>query len=173
MQNIEIKARYPDSEKAHTIAKKIGAQWLGEETQIDTYFIVPHGRFKLRESSKHGGQLVPYIRPNSEGPKKSTYQILPVSQPSEFKKLMTEILGVDVVVEKKRSVYILGNIRIHIDVVQGLGHFFEFEAVYENLEDETKEKQKVSDLLKVFEIHDTQLLKFSYRELLSNEKENR
>jgi adenylate cyclase class 2 len=173
MQNIEIKAHYENSNRAHEIAKKLEAKFQGQETQIDTYFKVPNGRFKLRESSIHGGQLVPYLRPNATGPKKSQYQVLPVAKSSELKSILEAILGIDVVVTKKRSVYILDNVRIHIDEVENLGNFFEFEAVFEDLANEEAEKNKVSALIKKFEIKDSDLLKFSYRELLEqrNEKE--
>ena len=38
--------------------------------------------------------------------------------------------GVETVVDKVRDIYLIGNVRVHVDSVHGLGEFIEFEAVY-------------------------------------------
>src|SRR5437764_1055578 len=103
MPNIEIKARYEDLEKARVIAKRLGARFAGLDHQIDTYFKAKEGRLKLRESSLKGAQLVPYVRPNQAGPKKSEYQIIALEDAGASKALLGKILGIDAVVDKKRS----------------------------------------------------------------------
>jgi adenylate cyclase class 2 len=173
MQNIEIKARYVDSNKARVIAQKFSAQHVGTDHQVDTYFTTPKGRLKLRESSLSGAMLIPYNRPNTVGPKKSEYQLLPVQDANLSKRLFSEILGVDTVVDKIRDIFLIGNVRVHVDVVKDLGCFLEFEAVYADTKQEGEERKKVENLIAQFEIKPDQLLSGSYREMMASEKKLR
>lgn len=166
MPNIEIKAHYSELDKARGIAKQIGAKHLGLDHQIDTYFSTQEGRLKLRESSLSGAMLIPYLRADSRGPKKSSYTLLNTTEPNLAKTLLTQILGVDTVVEKHRDIYLYENVRIHLDDVKGLGKFLEFEAVYkdESPESESLEQKKVNELIQVFGISTGDLVNHSYRE---------
>jgi adenylate cyclase class 2 len=166
--NIEIKAVYKDLSKARKIAKGLGARQGGRDRQVDTYFKIPAGRFKLRESRRVGGQLIPYRRPNQKGPKTSDYVLIPLPDPSKTKNILASLLGIDAVVEKQRDLFLLGNIRIHLDRVNGLGNFLEFEAVFkkDTARNRKIEKAKVEKLIQLFEIAPKALLKNSYRELI-------
>ena len=64
MQNVEIKAKYPDLEKGRGIAREIGAKFEKNYHQTDTYFYVLKGRLKLREFETEAAQLIFYQRPN-------------------------------------------------------------------------------------------------------------
>jgi adenylate cyclase, class 2 len=165
--NIEIKARYPDHQKAKTVLGKLGVKQVTTDLQTDTYFKTRAGRLKLRESSYNGAKLIPYLRPNQTGPKKSEYALLPTESPELCKRLLTEILGIDVVVEKTRELYLIENVRVHLDNVKGLGLFFEFEAVYEDPKDEPAQRAKIEKLLEAFDIRKQDLLQGSYREMIS------
>lgn len=166
MPNIEIKAHYGELEKARGIARRIGAKHLGLDHQVDTYFFTKQGRLKLRESSMSGAMLIPYLRCDSTGPKKSSYTLLDAKEPALAKTLLSQTLGVETVVEKHRDIYLYENVRIHLDEVRGLGRFLEFEAVYrdETPESEGREHGKIKELIKVFEISDGDLIEGSYRE---------
>lgn len=165
MPNIEIKARLHDRETVLKIAQSLG-EFLGTDHQIDTYFCSPSGRLKLRESTLSGAQLVPYMRLDQNGPKRSDYLVVPVADPALCKRLFSDILGVDVVVDKVRTIYHVGNVRVHIDDVKGLGDYFEFEAVYDDPLREQQEREKVKRLLEQFEIREADLLEGSYREMV-------
>lgn len=164
MPNIEIKAHYKNLEKARTIARRLEAKHVGLDHQVDTYFHTPKGRLKLRESSLSGAMLIPYLRSDLSGPKKSHYALLNTQDPILVKQLLTEMLGVETVVEKHRDIYLADNVRIHIDNVMGLGTFIEFEAVYQDIAQEPKEHEKVRRLIQEFEIADSDLIQGSYRE---------
>jgi len=168
MPNIEIKASYPDLEKARQICRQLGASFVGVDRQIDTYFKVPHGRLKLRESSLSGTYLIPYIRPDQQGPKKSDYARIEIQELEKTKNLFSQIMGVDQVVKKTREIYLIENIRIHLDQLDEAGNFFEFEAVYENdTEDQRrKEEMKVKELMIAFGISKSALLQNSYQQLV-------
>ena len=98
---------------------------------MDTYFRTRAGRLKLRESSLSGGELIPYLRPDAGGARRSDYRVIPVDDPPGVKALLTELLGVHRVVVKQREIFLAGNVRIHLDRVEGLGTFLELEAVFD------------------------------------------
>ncbi len=167
MPNIEIKAIYPNLEKAREVCRRLNAKFIGIDRQIDTYFNVPNGRFKLRESSLNGSYLIPYVRPNQEGPKKSDYGRLKVDNTEHIKNLFSQIMGVNLVVKKNREIYLIENVRVHLDDVDGVGQFFEFEAVYDQDTDAQREIEelKVRELMNKFDISEGSLQKTSYQQL--------
>lgn len=166
MPNIEIKARYEDISAARKIAENLKAKYVGTDHQVDTYFKTPQGRLKLRESSLSGAQLIPYIRPDQAGPKRSDYLVIAIEDPIACKRLFGSILGIEIVVDKTREIFLIDNIRIHLDRIEGPGNFFEFEAVYKDPGDEEKELRKVENLMTTFRIIPEQLIQGSYREML-------
>ena len=63
-KNLEIKAYCNNLKKTESIIKEIATEFVGIDSQIDTYFTTKQGRFKLRESTLSGSYLIPYVRPN-------------------------------------------------------------------------------------------------------------
>lgn len=128
-RNIEIKAYSTDFEEQAGIAAGIadGPPALIEQT--DTFFHAPHGRLKLREFEDGTGELIQYSRANSTGPKRSTYVRTPAPDPQLLKEALTSALGIRAVVKKRRTLFMAGQTRIHLDEVVGLGKFIEFEVV--------------------------------------------
>ena len=92
--------------------------------------------------------------------------IFPIEKPADCKNLLGKILGIDVVVDKMRDIFLYENVRIHLDEVKNLGSFFEFEAVLNSSSNEKKEYQRVEFLMKEFAISKEDLLQGSYRELV-------
>ena len=171
MPNIEIKARYNNLENARSIAYKLQTDYLGVLHQIDTYFVTKSGRLKLREIDGEIAQLIPYSKKYRSGPMKSDYALLTVENPIQVKDLFNTLLGIEFVVDKKREVFLIGNVRVHLDEVVGLGSFVEFEAVYEDSspEERSNQVQRVHDLMKIFEIKNEDLLDLSYVDYLAPE----
>ena len=172
MPNIEIKARYPDLAKGRKIARKLRAKFVGRARQIDTFYKVVQGRLKLRESSLKGAELIPYVRPNVQGPKTSHYVVLPVADPVRTKALLKGLLGVEGAVEKTRDLFLLDNVRIHLDQVKGLGNFLEFEAVFpkDTPRNREVETNKIKKMLNLFEIETQDLLEKSYWDMLKKKR---
>ncbi|MEM7412356.1 MAG: class IV adenylate cyclase [Myxococcota bacterium] len=165
--NLEIKARCADLAAARRVAEERATETVGVDEQTDTYFIVPHGRLKLRESSLSGGQLVPYLRPDQPGPKRSDYQLVPVPDPPALKRLLAAILGVHRIVRKRREIFLVDNVRIHLDEVDGLGTFLELEAVFDGRADSLPEEQrKVDALMAALGVRAEDLLEGSYEGLV-------
>ncbi len=136
IRNIEIKARSARQADIRRILTDLGADFRGMDHQVDTYFRVPNGRLKLREG-RIENNLIHYQRSNEGGPRESRVTLFackPVegSDPSSvhpLKQILSNALEVLVVVDKKREIYFLDNVKFHIDLVDALGEFVEIEAI--------------------------------------------
>ena len=128
--NLELKARDPDPPATIRVCSLLGAVEGGDLRQRDTYFDVPAGRLKLRESLKDDdAELIFYERPAAEGVRPSRYWRIAVPSPEPLRELLCAALGVLGVVEKTRQLFWFRHVRIHVDSVDGLGSFIELEAV--------------------------------------------
>ncbi len=129
-RNVELKARDPEPERSLARCRALeeavdhGLLW-----QRDTYFVVAHGRLKLREQRPGGATLIQYARPDETTAKTSRYRLIGVDDADACRAGLAEALGVRAVVEKRRRLFIWRDVRIHLDTVAGLGAFVEFEAV--------------------------------------------
>ena len=81
---------------------------------------------------------------NTAGPKRSDYLIVETSDPSTLKATLTAALGVRGVVRKTRRLYLVGQTRVHLDEVEGLGQFMELEVVLRP-EQSNAEGQAIAD----------------------------
>ncbi len=126
--NIEIKARCSDLGRIRAILTAHHAQFKGEDHQIDTYFRCSVGRLKLREGNIEN-YLVHYERENCPGPKRSAVTLYRPQPDPALKQTLAAALGVLVVVDKKREIYFLDNVKFHLDRVKDLGSFVEIEAI--------------------------------------------
>ncbi len=164
-RNIEIKAKVKDVERLRALIEKLPV--ISRETffQEDTFFRISTGRLKFRRLGPDRGQLIYYDRADSKGPKISEYSILETNQPDIVNRSLSkcrEILGV---VRKKRDVYIVGQTRIHVDEVEGLGKFVEFEFVFEEGQDVQEGKKTIAQLMVILGIEEDSLLGGAYIDL--------
>ncbi|MFQ5648927.1 MAG: class IV adenylate cyclase [bacterium] len=166
MENIEIKAKYPDLELGKRLAEEIGARFQGMLHQIDTYFSVRQGRLKLREINSEESQLIYYERADKSGLRTSIYHIYPVQEVTLLRSLLGAALGISTVVEKKRELYVFDEVRIHLDRVVGLGSFLEFEGRVIDGRARPEVQKKVERLLTHFGIPATNLIAGSYADLI-------
>ena len=172
-KNLEIKALCSNLSKAEKIVKKIATEYLGMDLQIDTYFNTKSGRLKLRESSLSGDYLIPYLRPDQSEAKLSLYDKIDVANTKNVKDLFEKILGIHCIIKKKRSIYLYENVRIHLDQVEKLGTFIEFEAVYDkDNNDEETQQQKIYSLMQQIGISKKMLIASSYEHLLKEKDLN-
>lgn len=174
MPNIEIKAKCHDLKIARNLADLLKTEYVGSLHQVDTYFTTEKGRLKLREINGKESQLIPYYKDYSKGPMKSNYSVLTVRDAQNTKDILEKILGIVTVVDKIREVFLIDNIRIHLDQVKKLGSFIEFEAVYDenSAEDKKREIEKIESLMKDFRIEEEDLLDRSYVDYLLDGKKD-
>ena len=126
--NFEFKARLKDDLRVRAALKKLRTRFVGTDHQIDTYFRVTNGRLKLREGRIENA-LIFYHRTNRQHARESKVQIAELPSGSGVRRLLEAALGVLAVVEKRREIYLVGNVKIHLDRVPGLGEFVEVEAI--------------------------------------------
>jgi predicted adenylyl cyclase CyaB len=123
---------------------------MGEHRQGDTYFRVPRGRLKLRqtEGSSHS-TLIYYDRPDRTESRYSEYHLAPVDDAEEVETLLGAALGTLVKVGKTRHLFLYGATRIHLDQVENLGCFVELETViqYQTEEEARAEHELVKQTL--------------------------
>ncbi len=168
---VEIKARVPSIDDIRKLI--VGKyRFVGVFHQIDTYYDVPRGRLKIREiEGREGAQLVYYLRENIEGPKKSLVKLANIHDVDSLKSIFDELFGVKVIVDKIREIYLYQGVQVHLDKVEGLGEFIEFELEV----DENKfmnGRKKLQEMMNVLGIKEKWLIKGSYSDLLL-EKANR
>ena len=98
--------------------------------QTDTYYRCTKGRLKLRQFAGGLAELIAYTRPRTiMCARLSQYHVVPVIDADRIHEALLAALGVLVVVEKVRELSLYKNVRIHLDEVERLGSFLEFEAV--------------------------------------------
>jgi adenylate cyclase, class 2 len=128
--------------------------------------VVPRGRLKLRETAGAEAQLIAYERADLAGQKESRYRLVAVPDPDELREALASALGVRIVVAKERRLFLHEGVRIHLDRVEGLGEFIEFEGVARGEEDLGRFEALLADLRREFAIEDDDLLGTSYSDLL-------
>jgi predicted adenylyl cyclase CyaB len=126
--NVEIKARCKDLEHLHGILMKSGADFKGTDRQEDRYYRAAEGRLKLRQGPIEN-TLIHYHRPENTGTKTSDVALFHPSEPRALQAVLDRALELRVVVAKERRIYFHGNIKFHLDRVEGLGDFVEIEAI--------------------------------------------
>jgi len=126
--NFEFKARHSNIDEAERTLQQKQPLYVGEDHQIDTYFNVPNGRLKLREGTiEHA--LIFYQRTNVAGAKQSDVILYQHPADAALKQILIQSLGIKTVVDKRRRIYFVQNVKFHFDTVQGLGTFVEVEAI--------------------------------------------
>ncbi len=173
MRNVELKARDPDPVRTLERALELGADDKGEMLQRDTYFAGAHGRLKLREQESGGSplwdELIEYSRADATDARTSTYRRVPVGDAASLLDTLDAAYGTLVTVTKRRRLLLWEGVRIHLDEVEGLGSYVEFEAVAEEGSDLSGEHQKVERLRAELGIEDRDLVARSYSDLLMGE----
>ena len=166
MQNLELKATYANLEKANSVAKEIGASLTWTKKQTDTYYKVANGKLKLRQHDNGPSELIGYSRSELADARVSDYQIYLTKDPASLKDILSKTLGIRLVVVKIRTLYLWENVRIHLDKVEQLGNFIEFEAVMDECNNEQISQERIKFLKSKFNIGESDYIASGYFELL-------
>lgn len=164
--NVEIKAKHKDIDSVRNYLLQHNADFRGTDLQVDTYFNVANGRLKLREGNIENN-LIYYKRDNQAGPKSSHFHLVKIPDAISLKEILSQSNGIKVIVEKKREIYFIENVKFHIDEVTSLGSFIEIEASNKgyNL---TREQLQIqcNFYMKELQVEEKLLLSESYSDLL-------
>jgi len=165
--NIEIKARLADIRATRALVEAIRDTPPQTWHQRDTFFQCSHGRLKLRETGERLAELIFYTRPNSAAAKQSHYEITSVADPELLRGVLEQALGVTQTVVKTRLLYLVGQTRVHLDTVDGLGDFLELEVLLRPGQDVAQGEAIVADLMGRLGIRDEDLCPTAYADMLS------
>jgi adenylate cyclase len=168
LRNLEIKARVRDAAALAARAAALAGgppQVLRQEDIF--FFTVREGRLKLRVLGEDRGELIYYRRADVRGPKTSSYAIAPTDRPRELGAVLTAALGSRGVVSKRRTVYLAGRTRIHLDEVQDLGSFVELECVLGPGDGMDGAEAELSDLMDRLGVDAADLIEGAYADLLA------
>lgn len=163
--NVEIKARCTDRDAVRRTLLANGAQFYGLDRQVDTYFVVRNGRLKLREGQLENF-LIFYARPDRKMPKESAVTLYEVVGNDSLKDVLTAALDVAIVVDKRREIYRIGNVKFHIDEVVSLGTFVEIEAKGEHSKDTKVLDEQCVSFMQLLGIEQADLVEASYGDMI-------
>eukprot|EP00038_Savillea_parva_P007696 m.171942 g.171942 ORF g.171942 m.171942 type:complete len:172 (-) comp13447_c0_seq1:50-565(-) len=166
--NVEIKAKVDDLDALKRVAEGLADRPVEHLRQSDTFFNSPNGRLKLRVVNDYA-QLLFYVREDVSGPKESTFQVAPVSDPDALRTTLDLALGTVGSVEKQRWLYMIGQTRVHCDRVKGLGDYVELEVILDDGDSIEKGSKIANDLMEKLKVKPDQLCTASYVDML-NEK---
>lgn len=165
-RNIEIKARVADPSALARAAAEAADHGPERIDQDDTFFHCREGRLKLRDFGNGQAELIAYARPDQAGPKACDYRITRTSDPEGLRETLARALGVLGRVIKTRQLYLAGRTRIHLDQVEGLGHYMELEVVLSEGESEARGLAEANALMNQLGIREEDLIDRAYIDLL-------
>lgn len=130
-RNVEIKACLPAASVAPVAANALALATAPalDLQQDDSFYACAQGRLKLRRFADGTAELIAYQRPDLPGPKTSDYQRTKVADAEGLHAALSTACGLIGRVRKRRRVVMVGRTRVHLDEVEGLGHFLELEVV--------------------------------------------
>jgi predicted adenylyl cyclase CyaB len=164
--NVEIKARVGDPGRLQALVEALSDTPATVIPQEDVFFCTPGGRLKLRVLAPDEGQLIYYEREDASGPKQSNYMLSCTGEPDTLQAVLAGALGVRGIVRKRRVLYMVGNTRVHLDQVEGLGSFMELEVVLGSGQSEEEGQAIATELMEKLEIKGADLIEVAYIDLL-------
>jgi predicted adenylyl cyclase CyaB len=162
--NLELKARCTDQASAGEIAGRLTEAEPEEITQTDLYYEVAYGRLKVRMFGDDTAELIWYDRSENCTHRISRYEKRTVKDIASVLNIFDTHLQRIVSVRKSRSLYIWNDCRIHIDSVEGLGEFIEFEVIL--LDPADTGENRMAKLREAFGIKDDDIIGGSYGDLV-------
>jgi predicted adenylyl cyclase CyaB len=165
-RNVEIKARIENVAALTPRVAALASEGPLEIAQDDTFFNCVTGRLKLRAFSNDLGELIFYRRVNQAGPKESFYLRSPTTSPETLRESLSLAYGQIGRIRKYRTLFLVGRTRVHLDRVEGLGHFLELEVVLVDHESADSGIREARELMDHLGIEESQLIEGSYLDLM-------
>lgn len=167
-RNIEIKARIDHVNVLLPVAAAVADHGPVLIAQDDTFFRCENGRLKLRAFSDTEGELIFYRRADQQGPKESFYLRTPTPDPATLRESLSLAYGQVGRVQKRRTLFLVGRTRIHLDQVVGLGHFLELEVVLQDEEPAEAGVREAHAIMARLGIEPSQRVEGAYVDLLAS-----
>lgn len=129
--------------------------------QKDVYYQCNRGLLKLRiENGSYF--LIKYLR-DEKNKRWSNYEILKLEGKNP-EKFLNSLLNIETVVEKKRTLYLYKNTRIHLDIVKGLGKYLELETIVKK--DRKIASREFEEVILFLGLDKSKQIRASYKNLL-------
>jgi predicted adenylyl cyclase CyaB len=168
---IHLKARLNNKNKIKIkLVDDCEAKYIGEYQQLDTYFKVPEGHLKIRQlKGTNNSHLLYYSKESLKGVKERKIWFTGINDPEALKTLLNKIFPIMAEVNNHREIYTYKNIQIHLDEVEFLGTFINFELEVKPQYLAKKNGQKfLIDFMKYLNLNEENLEEYSYSDLISN-----
>ena len=162
--NFEFKAHVKDDRPVRAALKRLRARYVGTDHQVDTYFKVPRGRLKVREGRIENA-LIFYERANAPRARRARIEMTLLPRRNSLCAILRHTLPVLAVVDKRREIYFVGNVRVHLDNVRRLGWFVEVEAISRSGK-AGRARHQALRFQKLFEIAPADIVGQSYSDLI-------
>lgn len=165
--NIEIKARLRDLKGLEKRVQSLCGERADLLIQKDVFYKSGSFRTKLRNVNGKS-ELIIYKRANTSGPKHSRYLRIPMGFPTLVHAVLKTVLGIRGTVAKTRTLFFSENTRIHLDEVEGLGTFLEFEVVLSESDTPEQGVATANNLMTRLGIKEENLISGSYIDLIES-----
>jgi predicted adenylyl cyclase CyaB len=162
--NFEFKARLNNEQQVRAALKRLDARFVGTDHQIDTYFRVPSGRLKVREGRLENA-LIFYRRSNVRRARQARVEMMLLPRRNSLRAILARSLGILAVVDKRREIYFVKNVKIHLDRVHRLGKFLEVEAI-SRTDDVKKIRSQARQFQELFGVTAKDIVAESYSDLI-------
>ena len=169
-RNVEIKAYISSVSDLVARVAPIASEGPILIVQDDTFYQCSAGRLKLRVFAEDSGELIFYRRADQAGPKESFYVRTPTSCPALLGQTLALAYGEIGRVRKQRTLFLVGRTRVHLDIVEGLGHFLELEVVLRDGESADDGVREAEHIMSSLAIDSSQLIDRAYVDLLAAHK---
>jgi len=166
--NIEIKFQVDDLESITSKAAKLADHGPELLVQTDTFFDAPAGRLKLREFEDGKSELIAYLRLDSDSVRESKWSRYFTDSAEQLKETLAMAVPQTVTVRKRRTLYLIGQTRIHLDNVEQLGTFVELEVVLNDEQTPEQGVQIADDLIASLGLQDAKRITHAYADLLAD-----
>lgn len=164
--NIEVKAVLADPAQAEMVALQLSGGAPQILAQTDVFFACDSARLKLRILAPDHGELIRYQRTDIAAARPSHYSIARTSDPTALRDILSRTLGETGTVSKTRRLFLIGQTRVHLDNVAGLGDFLELEVVLRPGQSVDEANLVLNSLLTQFGIKPDQFKAQAYIDML-------
>lgn len=163
--NVEIKAVLREPEALRARLEELADEGPELLSQADTFFYSRNGRLKLRRLGDRA-ELIYYERADAQEPTESQYLKTAVADGAAIEAMLSVALEVRGTVRKRRWLYRVGQTRIHVDEVEGLGHFLELEVVLGASQPASEGRAIARELMASIGVDEADLVAGAYIDLL-------
>jgi predicted adenylyl cyclase CyaB len=161
-KNLELKIKMDSFYKTKSLLNNIGAEFKGELIQKDIYYKVEGILLKLRIENGRAS-LIKYLRNEEAKDRWSDFDIINFEE-GIIEDFFKDIFKIDAVVEKKRSLFMYNNTRVHLDEVKYLGKFLELETKV--VKGMTDAKERFKEIINLLDLDVSKQIRKSYKFLI-------